>query len=156
MDVRRAVSADALLLSSLCAEVQRLHAEHHPDVFQMPQGEDFAASFFEEMLADANVQIFIAEEGGEAAGYILCKLVERPVSPFTFALRSLLVDQIGVREAARRHGVGMALLQQADMLAREWGVKRIQLDSWEFNVNAHAFFEHVGFRRFMFRFWRQL
>ena len=156
MDIRQAVSADAFLLSSLCADVQRLHAEHYPDVFQMPESEDFAISFFEEMLADPAVRIFLAEESSEAIGYILCKLVERPANPFTFVMRSLYVDQIGVRATNRRHGVGGALLKQAEVLAKEWDVRRIQLDSWEFNVDAHAFFERMGFHKFHFRFWRQV
>ncbi|MGZ8900651.1 MAG: N-acetyltransferase family protein [Limisphaerales bacterium] len=156
MDIRQAVFADTLRLSSLCMDVQRLHAEHHPDVFQMPESEDFAISFFEEMLADPAVRIFIADENGESVGYILCKLVERPVNPFTFAARSLHVDQISVRPASRQHGVGLALMQRAEMLAQEWDVQRIQLDSWDFNINAHAFFERMGFQKFNFRFWRKL
>jgi GNAT superfamily N-acetyltransferase len=156
MDIRQAISTDSLRLSSLCMDVQRLHAEHHPDVFQMPQSEDFAVSFFEEMLADPTVRIFIAEEDEESVGYILCKLVERPINPFTFAASSLHVDQISVRPAARRHGVGLALMQQAEMLAKKWDIQRIQLDSWDFNISAHTFFEHLGFQKFNFRFWRQL
>ena len=156
MDIRQAISTDALCLSSLCMDVQRLHAEHHPDVFQMPQSEDFAVSFFEEMLLDPTVRIFIADEDGESLGYILCKLVERPVNPFTFAARSLHVDQISVRPTSRRHGVGLALMQQTEMLAKEWNIQRIQLDSWDFNLNAHAFFERMGFQKFNFRFWRTL
>jgi GNAT superfamily N-acetyltransferase len=57
---------------------------------------------------------------------------------------------------ARRHGVGLALMQQAEMLAEEWNVQRMQLDSWDFNTQAHAFFERSGFERFNFRFWKQL
>ena len=156
MNIRQAISTDALHLSSLCMDVQRLHAEHHPDVFQMPQSEDFALSFFEEMLLDPNVRIFIAEENGKAVGYILCKLVERPVNPFTFAARSLHVDQIGVRAEVRGQGVGRVLLQQAELLAKEWKIQRIQLDSWDFNTDAHTFFERTGFQKFIFRFWRRL
>jgi ribosomal protein S18 acetylase RimI-like enzyme len=156
MKIHQAVSADALRLSSLSMDVQCLHAEHHPDIFQMPQSEDFAISFFEEMLADPIVRIFIAEEGEEPVGYILCKLIERPANPFTFPVRSLHVDQISVRPAARRQGVGQALMQQVERLAKEWGVERIQLDSWDFNIHAHAFFERSGFQKFNFRFWKQL
>jgi GNAT superfamily N-acetyltransferase len=156
MDIRQAVFADALRLSSLCMDVQRLHAEHYPDIFQMPQNEDFAISFFEEMLVDPTVRIFIAEEDGKAVGYILCKLVERLVNPFTFAAPSLHVDQVSVRPTARRHGVGLALMQRAEKLAKEWDVQRIQLDSWDFNIDAHAFFERMGFQKFNFRFWRHL
>jgi GNAT superfamily N-acetyltransferase len=156
MDIRQAISKDALRLSSLSMDVQSLHAEHHPAIFKMPQSESFALSFFEEMLADSAVSIFIAEEDGQPVGYILCKLIERPGNPFTFAMRYLLIDQISVRPEARGIGVGAALIHQAEILAKELSVDRINLDSWDFNLNAHAFFERMGFEKFMFRFWRQL
>jgi len=90
----------------------------------------------------------------EAIGYVLCKLIERPENPFTFAMRSLLVEHISVRPAARGKGVGTALIKQAEMLAKRLAVQRIQLDSWDFNTDAHAFFERLGFQKFNFRFWR--
>jgi hypothetical protein len=70
-------------------DVQCLHAQHYPGIFQMPQRDVFAVSFFEEMLIDPMVSIFIAEEDGNAVGYILCKLIERPETPFTIAARIL-------------------------------------------------------------------
>lgn len=156
MKIRSAFSTDSAQLSSLCMEVQSLHAAHHPDIFKTPQSEVFAIAFFDEMLADPATSIFIAEADGKALGYILCKLVERDETPFTFAMRYLLVDQISVRSGARQQGVGSALIKQAELLAKELGVQKIQLDSWDFNINAHAFFEGVGFQKFNFRFWRHL
>jgi GNAT superfamily N-acetyltransferase len=137
-------------------DVQNLHAEHHPEIFKVAQSKNFAVAFFEEMLADPLVRAFIAEENGDAVGYLFCKLIEREENPFTFAMRVLHIDQIGVRPAAHGQGIGRALVQQAVRLAKEWDVQRIQLDSWDFNLNAHRFFEHVGFQKFMFRFWRLL
>ena len=156
MKVRQATSADAPCLSALCMDVQSLHARHHPEFFKAPQNEDFAISFFEEMLSDPAVSIFIAEEDGEAVGYILCKLVERPDNPFTFAVRVLLVDQVSVRPPAQGQGIGMALMQRAETLAKECDVLTIQLDSWAFNTSAHTFFEHLVFLNFNFRFWRHM
>ena len=156
MKVRQAAPSDGLLLSSLSMDVQRLHAEHHPEFFKMPKSDDFAVSFFNTLLADISVRIFIAEENGEALGCIVCKSMERIENPFTFAMRYLLVDQISVRPAAQGKGVGAALLKQADVLAREWNVFRIQLDSWGFNTKAHAFFEKMGFEKFNHRFWKNL
>jgi GNAT superfamily N-acetyltransferase len=156
VDIRQATVSDAQRLSSLCMDVQNLHAEHHPEIFKVPQSEDFAVSFFEEMLADPLVRAFIAEENGDAVGYLFCKLIEREETPFTFAARVLHIDQIGVRPAVHRRGAGQALMQRAEMLAGEWQVHRIQLDSWDFNLNAHRFFEHLGFQKFHFRFWKQL
>jgi len=156
MHIRQAVPGDGLLLSSLSMDVQRLHAENHPRIFKVPPSEDFAVAFFDEMLADPVVHIFIAEEDGIGAGCILCKLVERLDNPFTFAARILLVDQISVHPEKRRKGIGAALLEQAELLARQVKAERIVLDSWDFNTEAHMFFERMGFRKFIFRFWRHL
>jgi PhnO protein len=71
-------------------------------------------------------------------------------------MRFVMIDQIGVRPEVRNQGVGTALIQRAEEFAKELGVKRIQLDSWEFNRKAHRFFERQGFRKFFFRFWRDL
>lgn len=122
----------------------------------MPESDDFAISFFDEMLADPSVSIFIPEDDGNPVGYIVCKLIERPENPFTFAARTLLIDQISVRPTARGRGVGATLIHQAEVLAKELKVQRIHLDSWDFNLNAHSFFEHLGFQKFNFRFWKYL
>ena len=156
MNIRQANSTDSSLLSSLTTDVQRLHAENHPDIFKMPQSDDFAVLFFDEMLADPLVRAFIAEENGEALGCVLCKLVEREENPFTVAMRYLLVDQISVKPEAQGRGIGKALIQRAEVLAKEWNVSRIQLMSWGFNLNAHAFFEKLGFEKFNHQFWKDI
>ena len=156
MNIRSATPLDVSLLSRLSMDVQRFHAEHHPGIFKMPEQEDYAVSFFEEKLADPAVHVFLVEENGDAVGYILCKLIERPETPFTFAARTLLIDQISVRSEARGQGVGALLMRQAEVLAEDLNVERIHLDSWDFNRNAHAFFERMGYQKFTFRFWRLL
>ena len=109
--------SDTLLLSSLCMDVQSLHAQNHPDIFKMPESEDFAALFYG-MLADSSSDDFYRRRGWTGHGYILCKLVERPENPFTFAARFLHIDQISVRPTARGQGVGAALIQQAELLGQ--------------------------------------
>jgi GNAT superfamily N-acetyltransferase len=154
MDIRKATAKDALLLSDLCRDVQNIHAQNHADIFKIAQSADFAVSFFDQMLADLTTHIYIAEENGKPSGYILCKLIEREESPFTFAMRYLLVDQISVSPTTRGRGIGSALLKQAETLAHDLGVSKIQLDSWGFNTEAHKFFERAGFQKFNHRFWR--
>jgi len=156
MNIRQADAADSLTLSLLSMDVQRLHAENHPEIFRMPQKDDYAVAFFDGMLANPLTRIFIAEKNGQALGYVLCKLIEREENPFTLAMRYLLVDQISVKPEAQGMGVGTALIKQSEILAREWDVPRIQLDSWGFNLKAHAFFEKNGFEKFDHRFWKDL
>ena len=150
MNIRRAVPNDSHSLSSLCRDVQSLHAAHHPDIFKSWPTDDFAATFFDEMLLDPTVSIFIAEEDGKPYGYVLCRVVDRPESVFTYAMRYLLVDQISVRPTVHGQGIGAALMNQVELLARELGLHRIQLDSWGFNRKAHEFFERAGFQKVFF------
>jgi ribosomal protein S18 acetylase RimI-like enzyme len=154
MEIRTATTEDSLILSALCRDVQSLHAEHHPQVFKMPQSDDFAVEYFDEILATPEFTAFIAEEDGSPLGYILCRKVDRPENAFTHPIRFLLVDQISVRPNAQRKGIGTALLRQAEELARELGLAKLQLDSWDFNLEAHACFEKFGFEKFNFRFWK--
>ena len=157
MNIRQAVHDDASLLSKFCMDVQRIHAARHPDVFKTPQNNEFAVPFFDEKLANPLIRIFIAEDGEEQVlGYILCELIEREENPFTFAMRYILIDQISVRPAAQGRGIGKALMAQAEKLARELNVAKIQLISWDFNTDAHVFFERLGFVKFSHRFWRNL
>lgn len=156
MNIRKAISSDALLLSSLCVDVQSLHAKHHPDFFKMPPSEDFAASFFDGMLAEPAISIFLAEENGQALGYVLCKLIEQPENPFTFAMRYLLVDQISVRPAEQGKGVGKMLIEQVEVWAKELNIQKMQLNSWDFNIGAHEFFKKMGFEKFNYKFWKNL
>ena len=156
MNIRQAGSADSLLLSSLCMDVQILHARHHPEFFKMPKSDDFAVTFFDEMLADPTVTIYIAEEDAQALGYIFCKLFERPETPFTYANRFLNIEHISVSLAARQHGVGSALMDRAERLANDLRVTKIQLNSWDFNTNAHIFFEKFGFEKIEHRFRQNL
>jgi len=44
-------------------------------------------------------------------------------------------------------------MKAAEMPAKELAVQRIQRDSWDFNTDAYAFFERLGFQKFNFRFW---
>jgi len=156
MKIRQATMEDSFLLSSLTREVQSLHAQNHAEIFKLPETDDFAVSFFLEMLADPAVHIFIAEEDGNAVGNIVCKLVERLDNPFTFAAKILHIDQIAVRSEMHGRGIGAANLKHAELLARELKAERIVLDSWDFNFGAHAFFERMGFQKFNFRFWKHL
>jgi len=156
MKIRPATPEDSPLLSALCRDVQTLHARHHPKVFKMPQSDDFAAAFFDEMLTTPEVAIYIAEEESRPLGYVVCRLFDRPENVFTHASRFLFVDQISVRPGAQRKGIGGALLKQAEAHARELGLSKLQLDSWDFNTEAHAFFEKFGFHKFNYRFWLDL
>ena len=41
-----------------------------------------------------------------------------------------------------------ALMEKVDVFAQEQGIRKVALDSWAFNHEAHRFFERLGFEPF--------
>ncbi len=81
IDVRPAVPDDADLLARLCAGIQGLHVEMHPELFRAPAHQELAA-FFRERLADADYTAFLAWDGAEAIGYVVVHFIRRPENAF--------------------------------------------------------------------------
>ncbi len=151
MTPRRATVDDAATVAALNTHVQGWHAAHYPEAF-FPQPDPAAlTAHFAERLADPATHCLLA--GDPAQGYALCALVARPLSLFSPPVRRLMVDHIAVAPAARRQGIGRALLTAARDLARSEACDEILLDTWEANTEAHAFFRATGFapRRMLFR-----
>ena len=62
------------------------------------------------------------------------------------------VDEFGVDAAYRRRGVASEMIHFIRAYAQERGFRRLELNMWEFNRGALAFYEAVGFatyRRYM-------
>jgi GNAT superfamily N-acetyltransferase len=82
----------------------------------------------------------VAEEAGQLLGYCLYN--------FTYdtdrALRILYVLDLLVDEAARGQGIGMALMQAAEAIAREKGCSELQWAVYAPNKSALDFYHKFG------------
>lgn len=156
MKIRAADQSDLALLSRLCVPVQQMHADAHPDIFKPPTEVDFAVSFFEMIMLKPNFQIFIAENEGEAVGYIVLQEIHREGHTFTFQRDYLHIDQISVKPEHQGKGVGKALMARAVQIAKEVGLSQITLGSWMFNQTAHRFFESQGYETFTLNMWKKV
>ena len=153
MQIRRANLKDAGILSTLNADVQRLHADALPHLFKQPERDAFALQFMREQLPDPNNYFFIGSLDGEDIGYIFTRVIDRPENPYTYAWHYVYIDQISVKPAYQNKGFGKLLIQEVVRLAEEVGADWTGLDSWTFNEVAIAFFEKQGFSTFNQRMW---
>jgi GNAT superfamily N-acetyltransferase len=142
MIVRKAKDDDAEMVARLGASIQRMHHDERPDWFK-PANEAAAVELYRELLGDPAVTIYLAEDE-EALGFVVVKVHQRPDSPLGFAQTLLELDQIGVAPSVRRLGVGHELMNAVRARADEVSARRIILTTWEFNVDAHRFFEAEG------------
>ena len=94
------------------------------------------------LLADPATDFLLAARDGEDAEAV-CQMRYR-LSVWTGADDCWLED-LFVGEAARRGGLGRALVAAAIERARQRGCRRIELDVNEQNREAIAFYESLGF-----------
>jgi len=137
-------SADAELLASLNKDIQNQHHHMRPELFK-PHNYDEILGAFKTMLTDGKMRAYVAYEDKVAIGYVLFYVNERRESPFTYALRTVYIDQIFVNDRARKGGIGSALVEKVKDFARENEIKVLQLDHWTDNVLGRRFFGQAGF-----------
>ncbi len=87
--------------------------------------------------------VLVATEDGAVVG--LCQVIVIRHFQHAGGLCAEL-ESVHVREDRRGRGIGGALLQAAEVLARERGCYRVQLTSNLARADAHRFYEAHGFR----------
>ena len=83
---------------------------------------------------------FVAEEAGEACGYLLYHF------GFNANVRrgTLVISDLFVRTRWRRHKVGHALVERARQIALKRGCSRMDWTVWNMNPQAIAFYLALG------------
>ena len=92
--------------------------------------------------------IAVAEKDGTICGFAVLHHINRSETPFMKERDFLDIDEFCVDEAFRRLGIASEMIAFIREFAKEKGFHRIELNMWEFNRDALAFYEAAGFQTF--------
>ena len=151
VNVRFAREEDAEQVNVLRRQVNDLHVAGEPGVFR-PGFCDELRDYIHVIMHDPQKAVVVAEADGSIRGFAVLNHIVRPENPFMFERDFLDIDEFGVDESCRRQGVASAMIRFIRGWAREKGFRRLELNMWEFNRGALAFYEAAGFttyRRYM-------
>ena len=138
--LRRAVPGDADAVIALLADDPISAARG--DVASDADRPAYVAGL-EEILADPSNDLLVAELDGAVVGTL--QLTSIPGMARRGA-RRLLVEAVRVRSDLRSSGIGSALMRWvSDAAAPALGVAMVQLTSDASRVDAHRFYEHLGY-----------
>jgi ribosomal protein S18 acetylase RimI-like enzyme len=154
--IREATTEDYGELGDLFAEGDVLHRQALPHVFREPDGPARTREYVAGLIADENVALFVAQGDGQLVGLVQIFIRETPGIPIMVARRYAVVDTLIVKEKFRRSGIGRTLMEKAHQWACDKGVNQVELNVWEFNTGAIAFYEELGYRTASRRMWRSL
>ena len=103
-------------------------------------------------LASATSRCLVAQDGGEVVGLMCAELVPYFPTGATICRVTALV----VSSLHRRSGIGEKLIAAADEFAHAQRCSGLEVTSAARRVEAHRFYERLGFSRTAFRFFRAL
>lgn len=136
--VRRASTDDAAALAPLF-DAYRAFYRQSTDVAG-------AAAFLRERLERDESVVFVAEaEGAQLLGFV--QLYPTFSSTTTPPGKLWLLNDLYVVETERRRGVGRALMERAERLARETGAVGLTLSTAVDNLRAQRLYEATDYRR---------
>ena len=137
LHIRPLAAADADAVCDMSLNFRRyLEALGDTDDYRFNRARYLADGFG----ADPAFGGFLAALNGEAVGYLL----HCPSYNSDLACRELMVIDLWVEPAGRRHGVGKALMQAAGDLARQHGATRLIWSVFKPNRLAYDFYRRIG------------
>ncbi len=141
--IRAARESDRAELAALWAELDGLHASLQPRYFRRAER---PAAALREALADPHRAILVAAEGGALLGAVDVRIFDTPSHPLMIPRKRAFVDDLVVLPAARRRGLGRALMEAARRWADERGADELVLTVWAGNHAAERFYRSLGYQ----------
>jgi len=154
--IRPATLADAAVLGELGALLVRAHHDFDPQRFMrpLPGIEKGYGRFLTSQIGQEDAIVMVAEADGEVGGYVYATLEDRSWRELRDACG--YIEDIVVRESARRSGVATMLMNAAIEWLRHRGAPRVLLLTATPNAGAQELFTRLGFRRTMIEMTKEL
>jgi len=135
-------SEDREAVNAIARQIHDMHVSWRPDIY-----EPIEAHYTEERFAEAirNRQLYVAKLAGEVVGYAALNQCTYDW-PGVVKRRVMIVDEFGVHEFCRGHGIGKAMMEDIHALARAYGCSDLQLWVYPQNDEAVGFYQHCGFQ----------
>ncbi|MCR5516332.1 MAG: GNAT family N-acetyltransferase [Lachnospira sp.] len=143
MMIRRALKEDIPTILDLLLQVNLVHHEGRPDIFNV--GTKYTKEQLEELIKEDLNPIFVAEEDGQVLGYAFCQTQQHIGDNILTDIKSLYIDDLCVDEKARGKHLGTKLLDYVKSFAKENGYYNVTLNVWACNESAMKFYEKSGF-----------
>ena len=141
MMLQLAIKADRAAVNEIARQVHSLHVQWRPDLYCMAE-ELYSQERFDEAVA--NRQLYVAKIEGNVVGYAL-QIIRDFSHNGMVPRRIMVIDEFGVHEAARGHGIGTEMMADLRALAKAFRCTDMKLNVYPQNDGAVRFYERNGF-----------
>lgn len=129
-------------VKAMAHKLQLQHVKGREDIFD-PAYEEYNIDSFRELVNSDNKLAYTAKENGRILGYIVAEIINlKGVFKKTVIV---YVNDLYVSEKARGQHIGSSLMARIEEDVRRIKAQRIELMVWNFNQEAIAFYERLGY-----------
>jgi len=146
--IRKATGKDYQALCELFDQVDALHRDNLPHLFQKPPGPARDYDYYHEQISNEQVCLYVADVGGKLLGYVHALIRDTPPIPVMVPRQYAIVDSIGVRAEFQNRGIGRLLMDAVHEWALARGATSIELNVYEFNQEAITFYQKLGYHTY--------
>ena len=143
--IREVLETDFDQVSIVFADENAFHSQLLPERFQIADP-IMTPDWFNEILANENKALLVAESEGKLLGLVLIELMTAPDDPIFKPRRYAYIEELAVLKEYRGHGIGRRLMIKTHEWITAQGVKEVELFVWERNPNAIRFYEQLGYQ----------
>ncbi len=142
--IRKAVEKDIDRINELLYQVQKVHSDKRPDIFQDGK-KKYNSEQIAEIIKNEKTPVFVAVDDNDAVlGYAFCIFEAVENHPSLTTRKTLYVDDLCVDENIRGQKIGTKLYEYVLDFAKKSGCNNITLNVWCLNEPAMNFYEKCG------------
>jgi len=136
-----AVAADREAVNEIAGQVHDKHVSWRPDIYRKLEEYFLEEQFLQ--LCRAR-ELYVARLDKLVVGYTVLKQ-QRIEGTGIVTRKVMTVDEFGVHETCRGHGIGKAMMEDIHALARAFRCTDLQLKVYPQNDDAVGFYQRCGF-----------
>ena len=142
--VRRAAERDIPKLMELLVQVNMVHHNGRPDLFNGPTTK-YTTDELKAIIENDDTPVFVCVDDKDIPlGHGFCVLQRVDNTQLMCDIKTLYIDDICVDENARGQKVGQAIYEHIMDYARSLGCYNVTLNVWSCNPGAMKFYEKMG------------
>ena len=136
-----ATKADRAAVNEIALQVHGLHVTWRPDLYCMTE-ELYPEERFDEVIASR--RLYVAKIEGNVVGYGLLTIRDVDINGL-HPCRTMTIEEFGVHEAIRGHGIGTSMMTDIRALAKAFRCTHLKLGVYPENEDGIRFYERNGF-----------
>ncbi len=147
MNIRKAKIKDIDKILDLLLQVLEVHAAVRPDLFIHGATKYTREELIHIINEEPDRPIYVGvNEADEVLGYVFCEIKEQKATNVIRPFRFIYIDDLCVDEKARGQRAASALFDFVLSEAKKLGCYEINLNVWEGNDSALAFYKKMGLK----------